>query len=376
MAQVQKTPNNVIVGERFDSTITLPITDSTTLTKEDFVELSSGKLIKSVTTLSSVLVGMAATNQTMGVLATAGQQEYVAVVTEGIVKVKGFVENSGGGTYVTAISVGTKVSFHYDSTLGQCVVNSTAQPIGIVVSGSVASAGASDDAWDYVLVQLDFEAEAIIGAGVANLAVTTAKLANGAVTGTKIAAGALTGTMFASGGLSSSIYYGDGSIESAKIKAANLTGTMFASGALSSSYYYGDSTVAAAKIVPGAVTGTVIAAGALQGTMFASGGISSTTYLADAIVPSAKTGVDVPKSLLNATIRYSIDGGGYTLNATLGTLTQTFSSTLATTAGAIILLQSSKAVTIKPYYGTLTVTSFIITGDNSDTGTWAAFVRV
>jgi len=265
---------NVIAGERYDTTITLPITDSTTITAGDFVELSSGKLIKSITTLSTSLVGIAATTKAMGVLATAGQQEYVGVVTEGIIKVKGLVENTGAGTYITAIAVGTKVSFHYDVTAGygQFVVNSTAAPIGIVIHGSVASAGASDDAWDYVLVQLDFEAIGSGGADIADGAVSTAKLATSAVT-------------------------------------------------------------------------------------------------------IAKTAVAVPQSLLNATIRYSIDGGSYTLNATLGTLTQTFSSTLSTTAGAVIMLTSSSTVTIVPTYGSLSKTNFVITGDVSAVGSWAAFVR-
>jgi len=151
---------NVIAGNRNESVITLPVTDSTTLTIGDFVELSSGKLIKSVTALSTSLVGVVASTITSGVYATTGHQDYIGVVTEGLVKLRGLVENTGAGTYVTAIAVGTKVSMHYDSTTGygQFVVNSTAAPIGTVVSGSVASQGASNDGWDYVLVQLDFEA--------------------------------------------------------------------------------------------------------------------------------------------------------------------------------------------------------------------------
>jgi len=188
---------NVIAGERFDSIVTLPITDSTTITSGDFVELSSGKLIKSVTDLSTSLFGVANTTKTAGVYSTTGVQDYIGVVMEGLVKVKGLVEGSGG-TYKTAIAVGTKVSFHYDATAGygQFVVNSGADPIGTVVVGSVASSGTTADQWDYVLVQLDFESTGasdipdgtITTAKLGNAAVTLAKLADGAVSATKTAA--------------------------------------------------------------------------------------------------------------------------------------------------------------------------------------------
>jgi len=190
---------NTIVGIRYDSTITLPITDSTTITKGNFVEVSSGKLIKAVTSLSTNLVGMAVTTQTMGVLATAGEQQYVGVCTEGIVKVKGLVEGSGG-TYTNALAVGDKVSFYYDATsgYGQFVVKETTGAIGIVVSGSVAASGGTADQWDYVLVQLDFEST---GAG---------SIADGSVTIAKLGAGAVSGTKIATGGINSSVYFGDG----------------------------------------------------------------------------------------------------------------------------------------------------------------------
>ncbi len=150
--------SNVFAGDRHETTITLPITDSTTITASEFVELSSGKLITSVTTLSEALVGIAKTTKTMGVLATVGTQQRVGVITEGLIKLRGLVEGSGG-TYTTALAVGTKVSFHYDGTTdyGQFVVASDSSPVGTVIEGSVASSGSTPDQWDYVLVQLDFE---------------------------------------------------------------------------------------------------------------------------------------------------------------------------------------------------------------------------
>jgi len=175
---------NNLSGVRYDNIVTLPITDSTTITKDNFVELSSGKLITSITTLSSSLVGVANTTKTQGVESTTGIVEQVGVVTEGIVKVKGLVEGSGG-TYTTALAIGDIVSFHYDSTsgYGQFVVNSSSSPIGRVIEGSVASSGSTDDQYDYVLVQLDFERGG--NTGVVDGAITTAKLATGAVTATK-----------------------------------------------------------------------------------------------------------------------------------------------------------------------------------------------
>lgn len=148
---------NTIVGERGDNVTSLPITDSTTLTAGDFLELSSGKLIKSVTTLSTTLVGIANTTKEQLVAATS-RQEYMGVIAEGLVICKGLVEGSGG-TYQTALAVGDKVSFHYDATTGygQFAVYSESAPIGTVVQGVVASSGDTTDQWDYVLVQLDFE---------------------------------------------------------------------------------------------------------------------------------------------------------------------------------------------------------------------------
>ena len=40
------------------------------------------------------------------------------------------------------------------------------------------------------------------------------------------------------------------------------------------------------------------------------------------------------------------------------------------------MLTPAAAATIPPYYGSLTVTSFLITGDAGEAGSWAAFVRV
>jgi len=149
---------NQIAGGRNDSVTTLPITDSTTLTAGDFLELSSGKLIKSVTDLSEVLIGVAASTITSGVYSTSGQQDYMGAIAEGLIICRGLVEGSGG-TYTSALAVGTKVSFHYDATTGygQFVVASDSSPIGTVVYSSVASSGDTTDQWDYVLVQLDFE---------------------------------------------------------------------------------------------------------------------------------------------------------------------------------------------------------------------------
>lgn len=175
---------NSLSGVRHDNAITLPITDSTTITKDEFVELSSGKLITSITTLSSSLVGIAQTTKTQGVASTTGITEEIGIVTEGIVKVKGLVEGSGG-TYKTALAVGSSVSFHYDATAsyGQFVVNSSSSPIGTVIGGSVASSGTTADQWDYVLVQLDFERGG--SSGVVDGSISTAKIADDAVTDAK-----------------------------------------------------------------------------------------------------------------------------------------------------------------------------------------------
>ena len=151
MTTLNNVGTNVIAGERYDSVITLPITDSTTITQYDFVELSAGKLIKSVTDLSTSLQGVSLTTQTMGVLATTGVQVYGGIITEGLVMLKGLVEHSGGGTYTTAIAIGTKVSMHYDATAGygQFVVASGSSPVGTVIYGSVAQNGTSTvDNWE------------------------------------------------------------------------------------------------------------------------------------------------------------------------------------------------------------------------------------
>jgi len=271
---------NTLEGERFDSTITLPITDSTTLTVGDFVELSSGKLIKSITTLSTVLTGIAATTKTSGVYSTSGQQDYMGVITEGTVKFKGLVEGSGG-TYKTAIAVGTKVSMHYDATsgYGQFVVNSDAAPCGTVIKGSVASSGSTVAQWDYVLVQLDFERVAggssIIGTG----AVTTGKLAALAVTDAKIAVGAVSAT---------------------------------------------------------------------------------------------KSAADVPAQI-NATKQW-MDCGTYAVSSTESTAVIDWSSTLTSTVGVKVFAQALTATTPIPIPGTMTDTSFTLTGTNSQTGNWFAWI--
>lgn len=271
---------NVLEGERRDSVITLPITDSTTLTVADFLELSSGKLIKSITTLSTSLVGVAATTKTSGVYSTSGQQDHMGAVTEGLLKLKGLVEGSGG-TYKTAIAVGTKVSMHYDATsgYGQFVVASEAAPVGTVVKGTVASSGSTDDQWDYVLVQMDFERVAggssVVGTG----AITTAKLAALAVTDAKVAVGAISAT---------------------------------------------------------------------------------------------KTATDVPAQI-NSTKQW-MDCGSYAMTATESTAVIDWSSTLTSTAGVIIFTQALTATTPIPIPGTMTDTSFTLTGTNSQTGNWFAWI--
>jgi len=166
---------NEIAGKRGDSVTSLPITDSTTLTAGDFLELSNGKLIKSVTSLSSNLVGVAASTITTKVYSETGQQDYMGTIVEGLVIVKGLVEGSGG-TYTTALAIGSKVSFHYDSSTGygQFVVNSSSAPVGTVISGVVASSGSATDYWDYVLVQLDFESVGPNAGGAINITSTNA----------------------------------------------------------------------------------------------------------------------------------------------------------------------------------------------------------
>lgn len=271
---------NVIEGERSDNVITLPITDSTTLTTGDFLELSSGKLIKSVSTLSTVLTGIAATTKTSGVYSTSGQQDCMGVITEGLVELKGLVEGSGG-TYKTAIAVGTKVSMHYDATsgYGQFVVNSDAAPCGTVIKGTVASSGSTVDQYDYVLVQLDFERVAggssIIGTG----AVTTGKLGALAVTDAKVAVGAVSAT---------------------------------------------------------------------------------------------KTAVDVPAQI-NATKQW-MDCGSYAVTATETTTVIDWSSTLTSTAGVKVFAQALTATGTVAIPGTMTDTSFTLTGTNSQTGNWFAWI--
>lgn len=311
-----------VFGERKDSIVTYPITDSTTITASEFVELSSEKLITSVTTLSTVLIGVANTTKTMGVLATSGQQETMGVVTEGLIKVKGLVEGSGG-TYTTAISVGTKVSFHYSSTTGygQFVVNSGSAPIGTVVFGSVASSGTTTDYWDYVLVQLDFEAASSGGSSIADGAVTTAKLGAGSVTGTKIA----------TGGITSSVSF-----------------------------------------AAGVITNSQIANGTLAGTKFAAGAISSSAYITDAIITRSQLGVSVPAQI-NATKQF-LDVGSFTLNATLGTQTVVFSATLSSTTSVRIFTQQLSDTNVNVVQTSLTITSFVLTGTNSQTGNWMAWI--
>jgi hypothetical protein len=249
---------NVLSGVRYDNTITLPITDSTTITKNDFVELSSGKLITSITTLSSSLVGLATTTKTQGVESTTGIVEKIGIVTEGIVRVKGLVEGSGG-TYTSALAVGDTVSFHYDATsgYGQFVVNSSSSPIGRVIEGSVASSGDTDDQWDYVLVQLDFER----------------------------------------GG--------------------------------------------SAGIVDNSIT-------------------------------AVKTTTEIPASI-NATKQW-LDVGSFAITSTETTAVVDWSATLTATTGVKVFVQALTATATIPIPGTMTATGFTITGANSQTGNWFAWI--
>lgn len=259
---------NVLSGVRNDNTITLPITDSTTISKDSFIELSSGKLINSITTLSTSLVGIASTTKIQGVESSTGIVEKIGVVTEGIVKVKGLVEGSGG-TYQTALAVGNKVSFHYDATAGygQFVVNSASAPIGTVVEGSVDASGGTDDQWDYVLVQLDFEG--VGSSGVSDGAITTAKLATSAVT-------------------------------------------------------------------------------------------------------AVKTGTDVQGSI-NATKQW-LDVGTYAITSTETTKVVNWSATITATTGVKVFLQALTETATIPIPGTMTATNFTVTGTNSQTGNWFAWI--
>lgn len=261
---------NSISGERGDSVVTLPITDSTTITANDFVELSSGKLIKSITALSTSLVGIANSTKTMGVYSTSGQQDYMGVVTEGIVIVKGLVEGSGG-TYKTALAVGDKVSFHYDSTsgYGQFVINSTSSAVGTVVEGTVASSGSTADQWDYIAVQLDFESGE-------------------------------------SGG-----DIPDGVVTNAKVNAS-------------------------------------------------------------AAIVASKLAVDTPGQI-NATKQY-MDVGTFALTATESTAVVDFSAALSTTAGVKIFSQALTKTATITIPGSITKTSFTLTGTASQTGNWFAWI--
>jgi len=317
---------NVIVGDRRDSILTLPITDSTTITSGDFVEISGGKLIKSITTLSGDLVGVAASTKVSGVSSTQGFTDYMGVITEGLIKVKGLVEGSGG-TYKTALAVGDKVSFHYDATAGygQFVVNSTSSPVGKVVSGSVASSGSTIDYYDYVLVQLDFE-----GAGsddIADGSVTAAKISTGAVTAAKIGTGAVTSTKIAIGGVTST----------------NI-------GALA---------VEAAAIAVGAVTSTKIAVGGIEGTNIAIGAVSSTN-------------TDETLTANLTTSRAWLDSGTFTLAA--GTKTIDWSTTISATTGVKIFLQSLTATNTALSSGSMTETNFVVTGAGAQEGVWFAWI--
>jgi len=268
---------NVIVGARGDSVTTLPITDSAALTAADFVEISAGKLIRSVTTLSTALVGVAASTKTAGVYGTTGVQDYMGVIVEGLVKVKGLVENTGAGTYQTAIAVGTKVSFHYDAALGtgQFVVASTASPIGTVVQGSVASQGASNDGWDYVLVQLDFEGGAA-GGIVPDGSITTAKLANASLTGSKFATGGISSSAYLATGVVTSTKIGALAVATANIANGAITGSKFAAGGISSSSYFADGVITASQIADGTIIAQEIAVGAVTSTKIAIGGVTAT----------------------------------------------------------------------------------------------------
>ncbi len=403
--------SNVIVGERKTNIVTLPITDSTTITAGDFVELSSGKLITSITNLSTSLVGIANTTAIMGVLSDSGVQGYCGISTEGLIKVKGLVTGSGG-SYQTAIAIGTKVSFYYDASAGygQFVVNSTSAPCGTVVSGSVAYSGTTSDQWDYVLVELDFESGSSGGSGsIADGSVTASKLASNAVLVSKIASGAisssakfadgvitnsqlangtLTGTKFAAGAISSSTYMTDGVITNSQLANGTLTGTKFASGAISSSVYLADGVVSTAKIAngiiingtittsasinDGVITNSQLANGTLQGTKFASGGINSSVYFGAAVITASQCGISVPGQI-GATKRF-VDCGTWATTSTETTCLATFNATLSSTTGVLVGLQVLTNSGYNAVPGSLTTTNFTVTGTSSQNGNWFAFI--
>lgn len=167
---------------------TYPVADSQTLTAMDPVKLSSGKVQEDTTDLSTDIIGFATQTISMGVLSTVGQQEYVGVVSEGLIELTGLVEGSGG-TYTTAIAVGDTVSMYWDGTTPYAV-NNTGGPIGKVVSGSVASSGTAADTTGTITIQIDLaNTTSDLGTGV----VGTAELASGAVSSAKLAAAACTG---------------------------------------------------------------------------------------------------------------------------------------------------------------------------------------
>lgn len=168
---------------------TYPIADNEDLTAMDPVSLTSGKVQQETTNLSTDIIGFSTQTISMGVLSTVGQQEYVGVVSEGLIELTGLVEGSGS-TYTSAISIGDTVSMYWDGTTPYAV-NSASGPVGIVVDGSVASSGTAADTTGTITVQIDLASyDSDLGAG----NVTTTELADNAVTAPKLAANACTGT--------------------------------------------------------------------------------------------------------------------------------------------------------------------------------------
>lgn len=190
------------MGVNWKTVVTYPVADSQTLTIMDPVKVSSGKIVEDTTSLSKDIIGFSTQTKTMGVLATVGQQEYVGVVTEGLVELTGLVEGSGG-TYTTAIAIGDTVSMYWDGSVPYAV-NSTSGPVGQVVAGAVASSGTTADTTGTIVVKIDL-ARAVADLG--SLAVGTSEIANGAITGSK----------HATGGISSSAYLGTGVCTGAKL---------------------------------------------------------------------------------------------------------------------------------------------------------------
>ncbi len=135
----------------YEKTDTYKIADSQSLTFMDPVYLSSGKIAKSTDTLATNIIGFAAQTKSMGVLSTAGQQEYAAIHVKGRMKFTGLKDS---GSYTNDIAIGDYVSIYYDGT-NYFVVKNTTNPVGQVVEGTMDTAGSST----IIIVDVDLSSE-------------------------------------------------------------------------------------------------------------------------------------------------------------------------------------------------------------------------